>query len=106
MSIKNLNKELFQQELNKENSLVLVEYWAPWCVYCKRIGPAYKKIAEEFGDKLVVAQINIDEVPEIADQEGIEVIPSLVLYKNGEAIDSIVAPESKAKIQAFIEANL
>ena len=61
---------------------------------------------EEFGDKLVVAQINIDEVPEIADQEGIDVIPSLVLYKNGEAIDSIVAPESKAKIQAFIEANL
>jgi thioredoxin len=106
MSVKNLNKELFQQELNKENSLVLVEYWAPWCVYCKRIGPAYKKIAEEFGDKLVVAQINIDEVPEIADQEGIDVIPSLVLYKNGEAIDSIVAPESKAKIQAFIEANL
>jgi thioredoxin len=106
MSVKNLNKDLFQQELNKENSLVLVEYWAPWCVYCKRIGPAYKKIAEEFGDKLVVAQINIDEVPEIADQEGIDVIPSLVLYKNGEAIDSIVAPESKAKIQAFIEANL
>jgi len=106
MSVKNLNKELFQQELNKENSLVLVEYWAPWCVYCKRIGPAYKKIAEEFGDKLVVAQINIDEVPEIADQEGIDVIPSLVLYKNGKAIDSIVAPESKAKIQAFIEANL
>ena len=106
MLVKNLNKELFQQELNKENSLVLVEYWAPWCVYCKRIGPAYKKIAEEFGDKLVVAQINIDEVPEIADQEGIDVIPSLVLYKNGEAIDSIVAPESKAKIQAFIEANL
>lgn len=106
MSVVNLNKELFQQEVNKENSIVLAEYWAPWCVYCKRIGPAYKKIAEEFGDKLVVAQINIDEVPEIADQEGIDVIPSLVLYKNGEAIDSIVAPESKAKIQAFIEANL
>ena len=106
MSVVNLNKELFQQEVNKENSLVLVEYWAPWCVYCKRIGPAYKKIAEEYGDKLLVGQVNVDEEQELAAQAKIEVIPKLVLYRNGQEIDSVVAPESKAKIEAFINANL
>lgn len=106
MSVVNLNKELFQQEVNKENSLVLVEYWAPWCVYCKRIGPAYKKIAEEYSDKLLVGQVNVDEEQELAAQAKIEVIPKLVLYRNGEEIDSVVAPESKAKIEAFINANL
>jgi len=106
MSVVNLNKELFQQEVNKENSLVLVEYWAPWCVYCKRIGPAYKKIAEEYSDKLLVGQVNVDEEQELAAQAKIEVIPKLVLYRNGQEIDSVVAPESKAKIEAFINANL
>ena len=106
MSVVNLNKELFQQEVNKENSLVLVEYWAPWCVYCKRIGPAYKKIAEEYSDKLLVGQVNVDEEQELAAQAKIEVIPKLVLYRNGQEVDSVVAPESKAKIEAFINANL
>lgn len=106
MSVVNLNKELFQQEVNKENSIVLAEYWAPWCVYCKRIGPAYKKIAEEYSDKLVIGQINVDEEPELANEAKIDVIPKLILYKNGVEVDSIVAPESKAKIEAFINANL
>ena len=96
-----MNQELFEQYIQRAKH-VLVEFWAPWCVYCRRIAPAYEKIAQQFGEELVVAKLNIDEAPEVARQERIEVIPTLVLYKNGEAVDSIVAPESKARIEEFI----
>ena len=85
---------------------VLADFWAPWCVYCRRIAPAYEKIAEQFSDRLVVGKINIDEEPLIANREQIEVIPTLVLYQNGKALGSIVAPESKAIIEAFIVQTL
>ena len=100
-----LNGKLFQELVQGEKP-VLVDFWAPWCVYCRRIAPAYEKIAQQYGEELVVAKLNIDEVPEIAEQERIEVIPTLVMYKGGKALGSIVAPESKARIEAFIRENL
>lgn len=101
----NMNNEQFRNMMN-EGKAMLVDYWAPWCVYCRRIGPAYEKIAQQYGDRLVIAKINIDEEPVIAHQEKIEVIPTLVLYEGGQAIASIVAPESKAKIEEFINENM
>ena len=100
-----MNNEQFRNYMN-EGKAMLVDYWAPWCVYCRRIGPAYEKIAQQYGDRLVIAKINIDEEPVIAHQEKIEVIPTLVLYEGGQAIASIVAPESKAKIEEFINENM
>ena len=90
----------------REGKAFLVDYWAPWCTYCRRIGPAYEKIAEEYKDQLIVSKVNIDEEPLLAHQERIEVIPTLVLYRDGKAVASIVAPESKAAIENFIEQNL
>lgn len=106
MSVVNINKELYKQQVEDEKKVVLAEFWAPWCVYCRRIGPAYKKIAEEYGDKLVVGQINIDEEQELAVKNNIEVVPSLILYKDGQAVGSIVAPDSKAKIEEFIKEHI
>ena len=74
-----------------------------WCGYCRRIGPAYEKIGEEYADSLAVGKINIDEEPRLAGAEGIEDIPTLVLYRNGKAVDSITAPGSKAEIDRFIQ---
>lgn len=102
----NMNLELYEKSVNESEKPVLVEFWAPWCVYCRRIAPAYDKIAEQYADKLVVGKINVDDVPEAAKKEKIEAIPALLLYKGGEVVDSIVAPDSKARIEEFIEKNL
>lgn len=90
----------------RDGKTILVDYWAPWCTYCRRIGPAYEKIAQQYGEQLVVAKVNIDDEPQLAHQERIEVIPTLVFYKDGKAVGSVVAPESKSAIQAFVEENL
>ena len=102
MAAMNMNHEQFQNMLNGDKP-VLVDFWAPWCGYCRRIGPAYEKIAAQYGEDLVVAKINIDEEPVLAEKEMIEVIPTLVMYRGGKAVDSIVAPESKAMMDAFIQ---
>ena len=105
MAAVNINEKRFQ-ELMGEGKAVLVDYWAPWCGYCRRIGPAYDRLADAYQDRLAAVKINIDDNPSLAEAERIEVIPTLVLYKNGEAVGSIVAPESQAMIAEFIEQAL
>ena len=103
MSIINVTKENFRQQVLEADKPVLVDFWAPWCVYCRRIAPAFDKIAEQQEDKLIFAKINIDDVPDIAEKYGIDTIPTLLIFKNGKAEGQIVAPDSKARIEEFIQ---
>ena len=101
MAAININSRQFEELLAGDKPL-LVDYWAPWCSYCRRIGPAYDKVAEGWGEDDHVVKVNIDDEPALADREKIEVIPTLVLYRGGNAVGSIVAPESKAAIENLI----
>ena len=101
-----MNFDLFQQLTAKDNSPVLVEFWAPWCVYCRRITPALEKLSQQYADQITFGTVNIDDEPLLAHQEHIEVIPTLVIYQNGRALGSTVAPESKAAIEDFIQHTL
>ena len=101
MAALNISEQQLRQYLN-EGKAVLVDYWAPWCGYCRRIAPMYDRVAQQYEGRLLVAKINIDEAPELARRERIEVIPTLVIYHKGEALASIVAPESRARIEEFI----
>lgn len=106
MSAIEMNNDLFENKVLGGSEPVLVEFWAPWCVYCRRIAPALDKVAQQYAGKLMVAKVNIDDEPILAAREQIEVIPTLIIYQNGEALGSIVAPESKARIDDFILENL
>ena len=105
MAAMNIGHKQFEEMMKSENPM-LVDFSAPWCGYCRRINPAYDRVAEEYKDRLNVVKVDIDEEPQLAQQEHIEVVPTLVIYRKGEALASIVAPESKAMIDRFIRETL
>ena len=102
MAAIHVTKDNFQAAILEAEKPVLLKFWAPWCTYCRRIDPAFAKVGEQYADSLLTGDINIDEEPELARQERIEVIPTLVVYKEGFDLGSIVAPESKARIEEFL----
>ena len=105
MSILNMNAESYRK-FTQAKQPVMVEFSAPWCVYCRRLAPALESVAEEYQDTLVFGAVNIDDDPELAQSEKIEVVPTLLIYQNGQVLGSIVAPESRAQLVAFIEETL
>ena len=105
MAVININRNQFE-EMVHSGKTVLVEFSAPWCVYCRRLAPALESVAEEYKDTLVFTAVNIDDEPELAEAEAIEVVPTLLIYHSGQALGSIIAPESRAQLVAFIEETL
>lgn len=105
MEIQNYDYEQYRRQIQGSKP-VLVDFWAPWCTYCRRIAPAVEKMAEQVGDRITIAKLNIDEVPQAAAEAKVDVIPTLILYRDGRALGTIVAPESKAKIEEFLRQTL
>lgn len=100
--MKMMNRVQFESRRQEEKPF-LVEFSAPWCVYCRRIALPMERVAVQWEETLDVFQVDIDQEPGLAEQERIEVVPTLVVYRGGEVIGSLVAPESKARIDDFLE---
>jgi thioredoxin 1 len=104
--IYNVSDEAFETEVLQSNVPVLVDYWAPWCGPCKMIAPILIEIAEEYGDRLKVAKLNIDENQATPPKYGIRGIPTLMLFKNGNIEATKVGQLSKAQLTAFIDSHI
>ena len=94
-----VTQENFEKEVLKSDKVVLVDFWAPWCMPCKIIAPAVEKISEEMKGEVKVMKSNIDEVPEIATEMSILNIPTLLLFKDGKEIARMIGVNSKEAIE-------
>ena len=101
MAAKSINEQQLH-ELVTGQETILVDFWAPWCGDCRRIEKAYDQLADEYADVMKVVKINVDEIEGIRDREDIRRIPTLRLYRAGEAVGQIVEPPAKADIEAFL----
>ena len=98
MATKNITDATFEEEVLKSDKPVVLDFWAPWCGPCKMIGPSLEEISDEMADKITVAKVNIDENPETPTKYGVRGIPTMLVFKNGEAAATKVGAVSKLSL--------
>ncbi len=100
-----ITKENFAKEVLASDKPVLVDFWATWCGPCKMIAPVVAEIAEEMADTVTVGKVNVDEQGELAMQYKIASIPTLMLFRGGEAVATLIGYRPKSDIVEFINQN-
>ncbi len=102
MAIIPIQKGQFENEVLRQDGPVVVDFWAPWCGYCRRLAPAVERLSESLAEKIRFVSVNVDDLPD--ESEEIEVIPTLVLFQNGKMVDAAVNPGSEDAITDWLTA--
>ena len=104
-NIQYVTDSTFEQAVQSDTP-VLVDFWAEWCMPCRRIAPTVEALATEYGAKLVVAKMNVDENPAVPMRLGIRSIPTLMLFKSGEMVDTVIGAVDKNTIKQMVDRHL
>ena len=105
-NISALSADTFKATVTSSDTPILVDFWAPWCGPCKAIAPILEELAVEYQGKLKIAKVNIDENDQVAVEYGIRAIPTMLLFKGGQVVDTIVGMMPKASLKAKIAAQV
>ena len=106
MTVVTLTDDNFEQEVTSSEIPVLVDYWATWCGPCKMVGPLVEEIASEYGQRLKVGKIDVDSNQDLALEQNVRSIPTLLIFKEGKVVAQHVGSLPKTKLTEFIEPHL
>lgn len=104
--IKHVDDQNFSTAVLKSEKPALVDFWAPWCGPCRAVGPILEELAGEYGERLNVVKVNIDDNPKTALQYGVRSIPTLLFIKNGVVKETKIGLAPKGELAAIIDRNL